>query len=135
MQIDLMDILYTILFFGILITLVKLINKRSLLKHRMCSDFSKQKLNPLILENKIEEKIVQELYEIIEKHFGIKKCYLNPDDKIKIFYDLNSFDLHEDFEDFITYLHKKFFIETIELQDTLIDIMLKMQNSVRKPKT
>jgi len=127
MQIGFIDILYGILISGIAVMLIKKSKKKHMFKDRKCISFKKQVEDYSIINNHIDENVVRELYELIEKYFKVKTCYLSPNDKMKIFHDLSSFDLHENYEDFISHMDKEF-KSVIKPEDELIDLMIKIQS-------
>ncbi|MDR2636140.1 MAG: hypothetical protein LBC08_04855 [Campylobacteraceae bacterium] len=118
-------ILFVVIF--VVIKLSIIYNKRKITKSKKTIDFSKQAIDGDIVKNDISKEIVLELYQMIEKYFKVKMCYLRPSDKIQYFYDMDSFKLGENCEDFETELENRYNITNIDLNERLIDLMIKMQ--------
>ena len=123
MQVDLIHLLYALLISWIILALIKYFNKKCTFRNRECDNLKKQ-----IETYHLDTNVTNELYGLIEKYFKVRACYLRPNDNIKIFYDLSSFDLHENYEDFVNHMTKEFNIE-VEPKDKLIDLMIKMQQN------
>jgi hypothetical protein len=102
-------------------------NKRKITKSKKAIDFSEQAIDGDIVKNDISKEIVLELYQMIEKYFKVKMRYLRPSDKIQYFYDMDSFKLSENCEDFETELENRYNVTNIDLNERLIDLMIKMQ--------
>ena len=128
MQIEIINIIYLFLISGVALFLINFFNRKYIFRHRKCLNIREQVKHKSIVDNQIDIKIVEELYQTISKYFNIKSCLLDPCDKIKIFYDISSFNLHEDYEDFVDYVKKEFHI-TVDLNDELIDLMVNIKQS------
>jgi 5'-deoxynucleotidase YfbR-like HD superfamily hydrolase len=111
----------------IVVKLSIIYNKRKITTSKKIVDFSEQSIESDIVKNNINKEIVLELYQMIEKYFNIKMCYLRANDKIQYFYDMDSFKLGENCEEFEAELESKYNIKDIDLKDRLLDLMIKMQ--------
>jgi hypothetical protein len=109
-------------------------NKRNITKHKICLDLSEQILDENIAKNKISKRVFTDLYQLIEKHFKIKMCLLRPNDTIKYFYDMDTFKLGENTEEFEKEFEKMYNIkpEEIDINGNLLDLMIKMQKRREK---
>lgn len=131
MQIEFIHILYSLVIIASLLILIKFFNKKHIFKGRVCRNFKEQVSHASIVKNNIDENIVKELYYLIGKYFKVKTCYLYPSDTMKTFYDLSSFELHENYEEFITYINNEFNY-IVELDDELINLMINMSNTKKR---
>jgi hypothetical protein len=104
-------------------------NKRKIMAFKQDLDLLAQTQNDDVIENKISARVIEDLYQALEKHFGIKASLLRPSDRLKLFYDTDSFNLNENCEEFEKELKSKYDIEIdkTDIASDLLALMIKMQ--------
>ena len=131
MKIDMFIAICILLCIMFLVIGVKYFLKKAFLKDKKCESLKEQQLKCLCFDSSIETKIISEVYKSIEKYFKIKSCYLTPNDKMIQFHNLDSFSLHENYEDFIEEIEVQYGVNNLELNDRLIDIIIKIQKNMK----
>lgn len=124
MQITLFDFFLIFVFFALLIFLIKSYNKFKLKRNRKCAKDEELLKHPSIVENSISFEDLIFLYNLIEKYFHIERCYLNPNDRLSLFLDNDSFNFHEAYESFSAEL-SELNVEVLN-DDKLIDLLIKL---------
>jgi hypothetical protein len=95
MKLDYIDILVIVSVMWLIIKALAFYNKRKIMAFKQDLDLLAQTQNDDVIENKISARIIEDLYQALEKHFGIKASLLRPSDRLKLFYDADSFSLNE----------------------------------------
>ena len=123
MQLDFITVIIALVVSWILLFTVRYINKYIYIKNKKCKD------NSSFYDYDIDSFIIDEVLSLIEAHFGIKKCYIDIEDSLKSFYDMSSFDLHENYEDFEETMKKKYNVD-FTVDDRLIDVIRKITKNI-----